>query len=197
MRSVVFPKTVVKIIAKFVYIMGNSCANLRLFFSTKCSSLSTSFPNLTPTPLPTFAWEAVCWSSKTLSWSVGTLYVGALYVGVLYVGAVYALRASACHFPQNVIVRTCASGAQKHGSLRVLNRGSGGMKENSPPHCCKCLLHAQTGVCDLTLSCSRRTWYITYCWGEDLKLVVINLFNVCTYCYEFNLALFHYSFLAP
>lgn len=103
-----------------------------------------------------FACGAVCRWFKTLCWSV------------------WALRFSACHFLQN-IVRMCASGGQKHGSLWVLNwdckEGEG--EQSTPllqvrPSCTDCCVawrfHAAGGLDS------------SYSWADAFQFVVVTSF---------------------
>ena len=55
---------IITITTKFTYIMEPAFTKLRVF-STKPSSLATHF-------FP-FAWDAICWSSRNLYWSIRSL----------------------------------------------------------------------------------------------------------------------------
>ena len=65
-------------------------------------------------------------------------------------------------------------------------RKMGRMRENSPPHCCNCLL-VHRMMCGLALWCRMRT-LIIFLVGQTHWICCSNFFHACTYHYELIVA---------
>lgn len=110
----------------------------------------------------TFAWDAVCRSSKTLSWNVAALH---------------ATCVSARRRPQNGVTGVYPSGDQQDGSRRVLNRDCRGVWGEQ----CTSLLHLPPLCADrcVVWHCHAGGWVDpTFCVAEPFRIRCVHLFNL-------------------
>jgi len=110
----------------------------------------------------TFAWDAVCRSSKTLSWNVAALH---------------ATCVSARRRPQNGVTGVYPSGDQQDGSRRVLNRDCRGVWGEH----CTSVLHLPTLCADrcAVWHCHAGGWVDpTFCVAEPFRIRCVHLFNL-------------------